>query len=195
MLSGIIAAAAFAGIALACHLVSILIAVIRCRRSTRPEPPPRDAPGVTLVRPVCGLDNFLEETLLSSFRLDYPRYELIFCVATAKDPAVPIVRRLIATYPSVRAQLLVGDERISTNPKLNNCVKGWNAAAYGWIVLADSVYWRPGAPAPGLFAHHPWARIRMASGRKWSAHFSTPIRRAGNISPPQSDWALRKARQ
>jgi ceramide glucosyltransferase len=34
--------------------------------------------------------------------------------------------------------LLIGDERISTNPKLNNCVKGWNAAAYDWIVLADS---------------------------------------------------------
>jgi ceramide glucosyltransferase len=152
MLSGIIAAAAFAGIALACHLVSILIAVIRCRRSTRPEPPPRDPPGVTLVRPVCGLDNFLEETLLSSFRLDYPRYELIFCVATAKDPAVPIVRRLIATYPSVRAQLLVGDERISTNPKLNNCVKGWNAAAYGWIVLADSNVLMPRDYIRQLFA-------------------------------------------
>ena len=180
MLSGIIAAAAFAGIALACHLVSILIAVIRCWRSTRPEPPPRDAPGVTLVRPVCGLDNFLEETLLSSFRLDYPRYELIFCVATAKDPAVPIVRRLIATYPSVRAQLLVGDERISTNPKLNNCVKGWNAAAYGWIVLADSnvlmprdyiqrllAAWRPGtglvcSPPVGSHPDGFWAQVECA---------------------------------
>jgi ceramide glucosyltransferase len=138
MLPGIIAAAALAGLGLACHLASILIAMIRCRRSAQAEPPPRDAPGVTLVRPVCGIDNFLEETLLSSFRLDYPRYELIFCVATAKDPVVPIVRRLIAAHPDTRAQLLIGDERISTNPKLNNCVKGWNAAAYQWIVLADS---------------------------------------------------------
>jgi ceramide glucosyltransferase len=180
MLSGIIAAAAFASIALACHLVSILIAVIRCRRSTQPEPPPRDAPGVTLVRPICGLDNFLEETLLSSFKLDYPRYELIFCVATAKDPVVPIVRRLIATYPSVRAQLLIGDERISTNPKLNNCVKGWNAAAYDWIVLADSnvlmprdyiqrllAAWRPGtglvcSPPVGSHPDGFWAQVECA---------------------------------
>jgi len=29
-------------------------------------------------------------------------------------------------------------ERISANPKLNNCFKGWNAAAHDWIVLADS---------------------------------------------------------
>jgi ceramide glucosyltransferase len=133
-----------------------------------------------LVRPVCGLDNFLEETLLSSFRLDYPRYELIFCVATAKDPVVPILRRLIAAHPSVRAQLLVGDERISTNPKLNNCVKGWNAAAYGWIVLADSnvlmprdyiqrllAAWRPGtglvcSPPVGSHPDGFWAQVECA---------------------------------
>ena len=96
------------------------------------------APGVTLVRPVCGIDNFVKETLLSSFTLDYPRYEVIFCVASARDPVVPIVRKLIVAHPHVPAQLLIGDERISTNPKLNNCVKGWNAAAYDWIVLADS---------------------------------------------------------
>ena len=36
------------------------------------------------------------------------------------------------------AQLLVGDDRISINPKLNNIVKGWEAASHGWIVMADS---------------------------------------------------------
>jgi ceramide glucosyltransferase len=38
----------------------------------------------------------------------------------------------------VSARLLIGDERISANPKLNNCFKGWYAAAHEWIVLADS---------------------------------------------------------
>jgi ceramide glucosyltransferase len=180
MLPGIIAAAAFAGTALACHLISILIAMIRCRQSTQPEPPPRHAPAVTLVRPVCGIDNFLEETLLSSFKLDYPLYEVIFCFAAAKDPAVPIVRGLIAAHPSVRARLLIGDERISTNPKLNNCVKGWNAAAHDWIVLADSnvlmprdyiqrllAAWRPGtglvcSPPVGSHPDGFWAQVECA---------------------------------
>jgi ceramide glucosyltransferase len=45
---------------------------------------------------------------------------------------------MIAANPVVQARLLIGDERISTNPKLNNCFKGWNAAAYNWIVFADS---------------------------------------------------------
>jgi ceramide glucosyltransferase len=137
MLSGIIAAT-FAGLAFSSHIASVLIAMIRCRRPHQSEPLPLTAPGVTLVRPVCGIDNFVEETLSSSFTLDYPRYEVIFCVAGAKDPVIPIVRKLIVAHPHVPAQLLIGDERISTNPKLNNCVKGWNAAAYDWVVLADS---------------------------------------------------------
>ena len=40
--------------------------------------------------------------------------------------------------PSARARLLIGDDRISANPKLNNVVKGWKAARYDWVIIADS---------------------------------------------------------
>jgi len=103
-----------------------------------PLPPPRAAPGVSVVRPLCGLDNFCEETLESSFHLDYPSYEIIFCVARAHDPVLPIVQRLIANHPHRSVRLIVGDEKVSANPKLNNCVRGWDAARYNWIILADS---------------------------------------------------------
>jgi ceramide glucosyltransferase len=95
-------------------------------------------PPASIVRPVCGLDNFLEETLRTSFELDYPDYELVFCAASGRDPAVPLVQKLMATHPDVPARLLVGDDRVSQNPKLNNCVKGWRAARHEWIALADS---------------------------------------------------------
>jgi len=58
-------------------------------------------PGVSLVRPVCGLENHIEDTLRSAFDLDYPRYEIIFCAAAANDSALPLVRRLIADHPHV----------------------------------------------------------------------------------------------
>ena len=51
---------------------------------------------------------------------------------------MPLVRRLIATHPRVPARLLIGNETISDNPKLNNVCKGWRAAAHDWIVMADS---------------------------------------------------------
>jgi ceramide glucosyltransferase len=120
------------------NLISLGIAAIRVRPGLMPLPPPRAAPGVSVVRPLCGLDNFCEETLQSSFELDYPSYEIIFCVARATDPAVPLVQRLIATHPEKPARLIVGDEKVSANPKLNNCVRGWDAARHDWIILADA---------------------------------------------------------
>ncbi|MCI0736923.1 MAG: ceramide glucosyltransferase [Beijerinckiaceae bacterium] len=120
------------------NLLSIGVAAIRARARRVPLSPPRAAPGVSIVRPLCGLDNFCEETLESSFRLDYPAYELIFCVARANDPVLPLIRRLIARHPARSAQLIIGDEKVSLNPKLNNCVRGWDAARHDWIILADA---------------------------------------------------------
>jgi len=82
-----LAAASFCGITIFLHIVSIVVAAWRCR----PKPVaklPGTLPPVSIVRPVCGLDNFLEETLRTSFELAYPSYELIFCIASARDPAI-----------------------------------------------------------------------------------------------------------
>jgi len=51
---------------------------------------------------------------------------------------VPLLRRVMAAHPDVPAQLLIGNDSISANPKLNNIVKGWTAARHDWIVMADS---------------------------------------------------------
>lgn len=120
------------------HILSLAVAAFRARPRRTPLAPPRPSPGVSVVRPVCGIDNFCEETLGSVFNLDYPEYEVIFCVAEADDPVVPVVERLIAGHPERPAQLIVGDEKFSANPKLNNCVRGWDAARYDWIILGDS---------------------------------------------------------
>jgi ceramide glucosyltransferase len=139
-----------------------------------------DVAGVSVVRPVCGLENHIEDTLGSAFELDYPRYEIIFCAATANDAAVPLVKRLIAAHPHVPARLLIGNEAISENPKLNNVCKGWRAAAYDWVVMADSnvlmppdyierllAAWRPdsglvSSPPVGCRPQGFWAELECA---------------------------------
>jgi ceramide glucosyltransferase len=87
---------------------------------------------------VCGIENHVEETLRSTFTLDYPHTEILFCVASARDPVLPLLERLVAAHTGRRARVLIGDDRISLNPKLNNIVKGWRAATHDWIVIADS---------------------------------------------------------
>ena len=122
-------------------------------KKSPPRPAPEDAPGVTIVRPVCGIENHIEATLLSGFRLTYPRYEVLFCVASGHDPIIPLVHRLMAAHPRVSARLLIGDDRISINPKLNNIAKGWESASYDWVIMADSNVLMPADYIECLLAH------------------------------------------
>jgi ceramide glucosyltransferase len=129
----------------AMHGLSVVLATRRCMRQPGPAlPPPEDAPNVTIVQPLCGVETFSRETLRSIFALDYPNYEIIFCLADGDDPIAPLVRGAIAANPDRPACLLIGDDRISANPKLNNVVKGWKAARYDWVIIADSNVLMPG---------------------------------------------------
>jgi ceramide glucosyltransferase len=131
-------AAGYCAVTTGLQLASTGIAAWRCRARTRPLAPPANAPPVSIVRPVCGVDNFARETLGSTFGLDYPDYEMLFCAARADDAVVPLVRELIAAHPEAPARLLIGDERVGPNPKLNNVVKGFDAARGRWLIMADS---------------------------------------------------------
>ncbi len=120
------------------HALSVGLALRRCARRAGATPVPKNAPAVTIVQPLCGVEIFSRETLRSIFALDYPDYEIIFCLANADDPIAPLVRGAIAAHPERQARLLIGDDRVSANPKLNNVVKGWKAARHDWVIVADS---------------------------------------------------------
>jgi len=181
MTAPILAAATFCFTATAIHIASIVIAALRLRRRTPSEPlSPATFPPVSLVRPLCGIDNYAVDTLRSTFELDYPRCEILFCVASAKDPVVPLIERLMAEHAGANAKLLIGNERVSLNPKLNNCLKGWRAANHDWIVLADSNVVMPAdyielllarwqadtglvaSPPVGCRPQGPWAELECA---------------------------------
>jgi ceramide glucosyltransferase len=120
------------------NILSVAIMARKCRARPRNLVAPDNAPPVSIVRPLKGVEAFSEEILKASFELDYPCYELIFCVQSGEDPIIPLVREMIAGHHGVTARLLIGDDRISVNPKLNNCAKGWEAARYDYVILADS---------------------------------------------------------
>lgn len=138
------------------HLVTSAMVIWRYRRRNREQANATPVAEVTIIRPVCGIDHFDEMTLRSTFSIDHPNYSIIFCAAHANDPAIPLVRALIAAYPDIQAELLIGDDRPTANPKLNNIVKGWKAARSEWIVIADSnVLMRPSYLNDLVQAHTP----------------------------------------
>jgi ceramide glucosyltransferase len=150
MPSLILIVAIFCAVFAAVQITSIAIAIVWLRRKAPPHL--GDYAPVSLVRPLCGIDNYAADTLRSTFELDYQRYEILFCVTDAADPVLPLVKDLIAAYPTVAARLLIGDDRVSANPKLNNVVKGWRAASHDWIVIADSNVLMPRDYIQRLFA-------------------------------------------
>jgi ceramide glucosyltransferase len=152
MTTPILAAAIFWLTLTAVQITSITIAIVRLRRTASTQPLSTQQPPVSLIRPLCGIDNYAAETLQSTFALDYPCHEILFCVARADDPVLPLVKSLIAAHPRVAARLLVGDDRVSANPKLNNVVKGWRAASQAWIIIADSNVLMPRDYIQRLFA-------------------------------------------
>jgi ceramide glucosyltransferase len=148
----ILAAALLCLVLTVVQLVSLTIAIGRLRRKTIQQRPGTHYPMVSLIRPLCGLDNYAADTLRSSFNLDYPCYEILFCVAAANDPVLPLVKALVAAHPNIAVRLLIGDDRVSANPKLNNVVKGWRAASHPWIVIADSNVLMPADYIQRLFS-------------------------------------------
>ena len=161
------------------HAVSCALVVWRLR-GAHPSPVAANHPPLSVIRPVCGLDPYLDETLASSFSDLAGACEVIFCVAQPDDPAIPVIRRLIAAHPEAAAQLLIGIDVISGNPKLNNVAKGWSAARHDAIVIIDSnvllprdyvqtlfASWRADtglvtSPPAGIRAEGLWARVESA---------------------------------
>ncbi|KZV81201.1 glycosyltransferase family 21 protein [Exidia glandulosa HHB12029] len=115
----------------------------RRRYSSRPRSPLSSSaadsvPGVSILRPLKGLDPNLYENLECTFTQEYPKYEIIMSVADAHDQALRVANDLIAKYPHVSARVNIGEEVVGVNPKINNLMPAYNQAAYDILWVLDS---------------------------------------------------------
>lgn len=97
---------------------------------------PAGLPAVSVLVPVKGIDAEFADNLEAFFGQVYPVLELIFTVADAGDPAIPLVERAIAAHPRIAARLIVGDVRVSANPKVNNLVNAERAARHPLLLIS-----------------------------------------------------------
>lgn len=112
--------------------------VVRPARARSPRLDRSHLPPVTIYKPLRGLDEGLEENLRGFFRLDYPRYQLLFGVADPNDPAIPVVRRLLAEFPDIDAELVVGNPPFGLNPKVENLAALQARRAHDVVLISDS---------------------------------------------------------
>ncbi|GAA5956524.1 hypothetical protein JCM21900_000601 [Sporobolomyces salmonicolor] len=109
--------------------------------TSEPQPAPLSpdvAPGVSILRPLRGLDTNLYDNLEASFLQDYSNFEIIFSVADEGDAAIPIVEELKTKYPRVDAKLVVGQEVVGVNPKINNLMRPYRLAKHDLLWVLDS---------------------------------------------------------
>jgi ceramide glucosyltransferase len=103
-------------------------------RKTAPEP------GVSVIKPTKGVDQSAFDNFRSFCEQVYAGdHELLFCVEEPSDPAVPVIRRLIETYPDEQIRLIFSDAADAPSfGKLKNMIVGCAESAYDVVVFSDS---------------------------------------------------------
>jgi ceramide glucosyltransferase len=110
----------------------------RLRTRRAPPAPPGATPLVSILKPVAGVDDELAENLASFARLDYPRYELVFGVASRDDPATRVIQAFIAAHPDVPARLCFTDPDEALNPKVAQLLELTRRARGSVLVVSDA---------------------------------------------------------
>lgn len=103
-----------------------------------PTSKPKEWPTVTLFKPLHGLDFELEANLRSFCAQEYPAYQVIFGVSSADDPAIPIVRDLLASLPDLDAELVIDATINGSNPKVSNLINMDKIAKNDVLIISDS---------------------------------------------------------
>src|SRR5258706_11131258 len=109
-------------------------------RARKRSPPERcDAlPGVTILKPVCGLEKNLRENLRTACLQDYPSYQVVYSVQSPEDPAIPLLRDLQREFGSELVSVAAEGVYGGLNGKINNLVGAMRHARHDIMVISDS---------------------------------------------------------
>jgi len=118
--------------------ISLLYGRLRLHRQTDPRAILDHLPGVSIVKPLMGVDPYLETNLESHFTLQYPKFELLLCFEDDQDPAVNIAIKLQQRYPNVDCRLFFGGKPGILNPMVYNMTPGYDAAKYDVVWISTS---------------------------------------------------------
>lgn len=98
------------------------------------------APRVTVLKPLYGLEPYLEEAIESALAQEVGgpiRY--VFGVHSADDPALALAKRVAARFPGREAMFVVDGRKHGISPKISNLINMAEAAGLSEVVvLSDS---------------------------------------------------------
>ena len=128
----------FLALALAALAYQLLALTCLIRFFHLPLPPgAASGPGVTVFKPLKGLDPFSRECLASFLNQDYHPYQVIFGVSDPRDPVLPLLYELKSAFPAVEVDILICPEALGLNPKISVLRQMEPRARYDLLVIAD----------------------------------------------------------
>ena len=141
MLVGLLAALAVASTTLTLFAGACAHAWLRRRRAV----PPSTATGVTVLKPLKGVDDELYENLASFATQTHARLQILLGAADPEDPALAVARRLETSFPDVDIRIVAGTAPLGRNPKVANLAGLMPHARHDLVLVSDSnVRARPG---------------------------------------------------
>jgi ceramide glucosyltransferase len=126
---------------LACSAIGVALLGVQIGAAIRhlrtPPPQPSRTPPMSILKPLCGVDDRLQENLESFAALGYPSYEVLLGVEHRDDPAYAIACAMAARFPG-RMRVVVQHGAPGLNPKVNQLITLARHARYALIVISDS---------------------------------------------------------
>jgi ceramide glucosyltransferase len=109
------------------------------RKKLKREPPPdHQLPPISILKPLKGVDPQIWESFCSHCEQDYPQFQLVFGVSDPGDPAIDVVRKLQARYPSLTMELMICERVLGANIKVSNLAQMLPAARHELLLVNDS---------------------------------------------------------
>jgi ceramide glucosyltransferase len=96
------------------------------------------APPVSILKPIRGLDPDAFQNLASFCRLDYPQFEIVFCVDPDDEAVLSVLAKLTSDFPQCRIRVLYGSGRVAANDKVAKLARLVADAAHELVVVSDS---------------------------------------------------------
>jgi ceramide glucosyltransferase len=125
-------------VAATCGLAVLIIQLLAVQwRNRQPIPRAQADVGLSILKPLCGVDEGLEENLEHFARMTGPSVELLLGVKDSEDAAFPLARRVAQRFPdSVRVVVQRGAPVM--NPKVNQLITLTKAARFELLMVSDS---------------------------------------------------------
>jgi ceramide glucosyltransferase len=96
-------------------------------------------PPISVLKPLCGQDDRLEENLRSFFTQDYSDYEILFAVHQLDDPAVAVVNKVCREFPQgPRGHVIETGNPTVPNAKAHSLGHLVARAQHSILVMSDS---------------------------------------------------------